>query len=197
MARMPRIVWDFGLYHITTRGNNQQQVFHEERDFNKYLHFLQYYKEKFKFKLYAFVLMLNHPHLLVETTKSGSISAIMKLLSQRYSVFYNKKYKRIGHLWESRFHSNIVEKESYLLECMRYIELNPIRSNLVADLKNYKWSSYLAHIGDTPCTFLDTHPIFSELGKTLKEAQTNYKKFVHEGMGTDTSIQKVSVPNLC
>jgi putative transposase len=194
MARMPRIIWEFGLYHVTVRGNNKQQVFHAPKDFIKYTHFLSCYKEKFKFKLYAFVLMLNHLHLLIETTKYGSISAIMQPLNQRYAFWHNRKYEKNGHLWESRFYSNIIEKDSYLLECIRYIELNPVRSKIVSDPKSYKWSSYQSHAYNQACPILDLHPIFKEIGKTSVEIKENYKKFVKEGLlGTESPIGKVSV----
>lgn len=182
MPRAQRIAWELGLYHITVRGNDKQQVFHHARDFNKYLELLEYYKGKFKFKLYAFTLMLNHLHLLIETTEFGNISNIMKPLNQRYSFWHNVKYKKTGHLWENRFYSSIIEKDSYFLECIRYIELNPVRSKLVTDPKHYKWSSYNVHAHSQSCSILDSHPIFSVLGKTSVEIQQEYRKFVSEGI---------------
>ncbi len=182
MARMPRIICELGLYHITVRGNGQQQIFWMKKDFDKYLEFLKHYKEKFRFKLYAYALMLNHVHLLIETTQYGNISTIMKPLSQRYAIWHNRRRGKKGHLWENRFHSNIIEKESYLLECIRYIELNPVRSKLVSHPKDYKWTSYKAHIYEQPSTIIDMHPIFHELGKTPCEIKQNYIKFINEGI---------------
>ncbi|MCX5716655.1 MAG: transposase [Candidatus Omnitrophica bacterium] len=182
MARKPRIVWELGLYHITVRGNNKQGIFNDGSDFARYLAFLAHYKNKFKFKLYAFVLMLNHVHLLIETTEDASISKIMKVLNQRYALWYNLKYNRKGHLWENRFHSNIVERDSYLLECIRYIEINPIRAKLVASLEDYKWSSYTFRIKNEPFLQLDTHPIFTNFEKSTQEIYKNYKKFISEAL---------------
>ncbi|MCM8782292.1 MAG: transposase [Candidatus Omnitrophica bacterium] len=188
MARKPRIVFDFGLYHITVRGNNKQQVFYDTKDFDKYLKLITHYKDKFKFKLYAYVLMLNHLHLLVETSEVANISEIMKPLNHRYALWHNMKYNKKGHLWEERFHSMIIEKESYLLECIRYIELNPVRSHFVTHLKNYKWSSYAYHAYNHPCPILDTHPIFNEFGKNPIEIKKNYRKFMEEGVALENSI---------
>lgn len=193
MPRMARIAWEGGLYHITSRGNNKQQVFCNVKEFDKYLSLIEHYKEKFKFKLYAFVLMINHIHLLLETTQYGCISKIMKPLNQRYAFWHNKTHEKCGHLWEDRFYSRIIDKDSYLLECISYIELNPVRAGLVANPRDYKWSSYLAHAFGHKSLILDTHPIFSELGKTNLEIQKNYQKFVAARMGTHTPIEKVPV----
>lgn len=182
MARMPRIVWELGLYHVTVRGNAGQQVFYESRDFNKYLGFLKEYKDKFRFYLYAYGLMLTHPHLLIETSKHGSISKIMKSLNQRYAYWHNKKYGKRGHLWENRFYSCIVDKDSYLMECIRYIELNPVRSKLVTDPADYKWTSYRFHAFGKPSPLLDRHPVFDELGKTEMSIREKYREFVKEGL---------------
>lgn len=190
MPRMARIVWENGLYHITSRGNNRQQAFRRVKDFEKYLELIRHYKEKFKFKLYAYALMINHVHLLLETSCLGSISQIMKPLSQRYAFWHNRRYEKCGHLWDGRFHSDIVDTDSYLLECTRYIELNPVRSKLVTDPKDYKWTSYAAHAFGHDCPILDTHPIFKEFGRTDCQIRKNYIKFVRDGLGDRQSNWK-------
>lgn len=206
MARSQRIVWDFGLYHVTSRGNNKKQTFHERRDFSKCLKFIEECKNKFKFLLYAFVLMPNHIHLLMETTLYGGISDIMKLLNHRYAFWFNRKYEKTGHLWERRFHSRIVDKESYLLGCIRYIELNPVRSKLVTDPKDYHWSSYLFNAYGVTSPILDYHPLFNELGKNPEEIRQNYRNLVQEGLkeifhpaqtgDTQRNIKKCLTPKL-
>jgi len=197
MARKTRIVWELGLYHVTTRGNNKKQVFIEEADFRKYLAMLKDCKDRFKFLLYAYTLMPNHPHPIIETTKYGSISKIMKYLNHRYAVWHNAKYGQSGHLWQGRFHSNIIDKDSYLLKVIRYIELNPVRGKLVTNPKDYKWSSYRFHALNEESLILDKHPIFETLGNSPEEIGNNYTEFVmDELVGTDYPIEKVPDTNV-
>jgi len=123
------------VYHITVRGNGRSDIFLEARDFRRFLKKLKEYKEKLKFFLYAYVLMPNHFHLLLEPTARGTITKIMQALTTAYAMYFNKKYTHVGHVFQGRFHSLIVEKEPYLVEVSRYIHLNPVRAGLVTKLK--------------------------------------------------------------
>ena len=142
MPRRTRIVEENACYHIITRGNQKQPVFKEARDFEKYLAILAKYKKKYKFKLYCFCLMPNHIHLIIEVARPSLLSKIMKCLNLSYALYFNSKYEKVGHLWQDRFKSKIIERDSYLLDCINYIEANPVRASLTKTMEEYPWSSH-------------------------------------------------------
>ena len=142
MPRTVRITQENGCYHIITRGNQKQFVFLEPADYEKYLYILTKYKKRYKFKLYCFCLMPNHVHLVMEIKNSSEFSKIMKCLNLSYAIYFNSKYKKVGHLWQDRFKSKIIGKDSYLLECINYIEANPVRASLAKSIEEYAWSSW-------------------------------------------------------
>lgn len=142
MPRGPRITIRNSCYHIITRGNQKQPVFLEEADYKRYLSFLARYKRKFEAKVYAFCLMPNHIHLILNIENPENVSKIMKCLNLSYALFFNSKYDKVGHLWQDRFKSKIIENSSYLLECINYVEMNPVRSNLISNITKYPWTSY-------------------------------------------------------
>ncbi len=142
MTRIARIAMDNAVYHIITRGNQKQTVFREQRDYTEYLSRLEFYKKKYAFKLYSFCLMPNHVHLIIEVDVNSKLNKIMRGLNLSYTLYFNFKYKTVGHLWQDRFKSKIIEKDTYLLECINYIEANPLRANLTSNIEEYVWSSY-------------------------------------------------------
>ncbi len=142
MPRTARITIENACYHIITRGNQKQCVFQESKDYEKYLSILTKYKEKYRFRLYCFCLMPNHVHLMIKVKNPDLLSTIMKGLNLSYTLYFNFKYDKVGHLWQDRFKSKIIEKDSYLLECITYIENNPLRASLISNLGDYAWSSY-------------------------------------------------------
>ncbi len=146
MARPYRLQAEDTLYHIIVRGNERKNIFRRARDYEKYLEYLACAKEKYQCHIYAYVLMNNHLHLLLETSLPN-ISQIMHYLNSSYSTYFNVKYKRVGHLFQGRYKSVIVDKEEYLLELTRYIHLNPVRAKMVKKPGDYTWSSYQAFIG--------------------------------------------------
>ena len=117
MPRTARIAFPSLVYHIISRGNNREWVFHETEDFEKYLEICRKYKERFGFKLYHWVLMSNRIHLVMETTEESSLSKIMQGMNLAYTIWFNRKNGKVGHLWQDRFKSAVVEKDSSLLEC--------------------------------------------------------------------------------
>ncbi len=145
MPREARITVENGCYHIITRGNQKQNIFEEYRDYEKYLNLLARYKKKYRFKLYCFCLMPNHVHLVVEVNSACTLNKIMRSLNLSYTLYFNLKYDKVGHLWQDRYKSKVIEKDAYLIECMNYIESNPIRASLTSNLKEYRWSSYNLH----------------------------------------------------
>lgn len=142
MPRTARITLENGCYHIITRGNQKQSVFIDSQDYEKYLHIVTKYKKRYKFKLYCFCLMPNHVHLIIEVKNPSMLNKIMRGLNLSYTLYFNSKYEKVGHLWQDRFKSKIIEKDAYLLECINYIELNPLRASLASNIEKYPWSSY-------------------------------------------------------
>ncbi len=186
MPRNGRIAPQGYLYHIISRGNNSQSVFEDERDFRKYLKIIEKYKEKYFFKLYHYVLMSNHTHLILETTEEGgSLSEIMKSINLSYTLYYQIKYGYTGHLWQGRYKSIIVSKDEYLLACGSYVELNPVRARICENPEDYTWSSYLVYAYGEKDLLVDKHPVYDEMGRDEEESKRNYRKFVKEMLEKD------------
>lgn len=142
MPAGPRLLIDNACYHITTRGNQKQQVFFEEVDYRKYLSKIRKYKKKFKFLLYGFCLMPNHIHIIGEPEKPENMAKFMHALSRSYTAYFNLRYNKVGHLWQGRFNSKAIVKDGYLIDCIHYVELNPVRAGVVKTAGEYCWSSY-------------------------------------------------------
>jgi len=143
MPRTARIAPKEFVYHVLTRGNNRQAVFKDEDDFLTYLDLLLHYKRKYDFKLYHYVLMTNHVHLILEPSEGGGdLFEIMKGINLSYAWYFKRKNNHSGHFWQDRYKSIIISRDEYLLACGSYVELNPIRAGIVKDPKDYKWSSY-------------------------------------------------------
>ena len=137
---IPGIPW-----HIIQRGNNRSACFYTEEDYVFYLRQLEELADKFACAIHAYVLMTNHVHLLLTPEHADSASLLMKHLGQRYVQYINRTYKRSGTLWEGRFRSCLIQTETYVLACYRYIELNPVRAGMVHEPQEYRWSSYDAN----------------------------------------------------
>ncbi len=190
MPRLARIAPEEHIYHVLTRGNNRKDVFKEEKDYKRYIEILQRYKEKFRFKLYHYVLMRNHIHLVLEPGgKSGKLSEIMKGINLSYVQYYKNNYRHIGHFWQDRYKSIIISKDDYLLACGSYVELNPVRARIVEDPKDYKWSSYNAYAYGKKDLIADEHPIYRELSKYEAERRKKYRDFV-KGMIKEKDAMK-------
>ncbi|WP_417504806.1 transposase [Marinomonas gallaica] len=145
MARLPRLC-PIGIpQHIIQRGNNRQVCFASEDDFIAYAHWLTEYAHQYQVKVHAWVFMTNHVHLLATPMIEGGISKMMQALGRRYVRYFNHTYQRTGTLWEGRFKSCVISAEKYFFICQRYIELNPVRANMVSHPADYKWSSYRFH----------------------------------------------------
>jgi len=143
MPRIARVTTENGCYHIISRGNQKQPVFLKGEDYEKYLSLLYKYKERYNFKLYSFCLMPNHVHLVIEVGIPSLLKKVLHGLNLSYSQYFNFKYDKVGHLWQDRFKSRLIEKDNYLLGCINYIENNPLRAGLVSRIKEYPWSSYI------------------------------------------------------
>ncbi|MGV8058274.1 MAG: transposase [Smithellaceae bacterium] len=178
MPRTARVAPKEFVYHILTRGNNKQDVFKDEEDFRKYIDILKKYKEKYLFKLYHYVLMSNHVHLVMETTEAGGeLAQIMKGINLSYAHHFKNKYKYTGHSWQDRFKSIIISKDEYLLACGSYVELNPVRASMVKEPKEYPWSSYGANAYGRKDDLIDKHLIYQNIASD-ETVRREYRKFV-------------------
>lgn len=190
MPRTARIAPKEHVYHILTRGNNRQDVFKRVQDYKKYIEILQRYKEKYKFKLYHYVLMSNHVHLVLEPAeKGGTLAEIMKGINLSYAQYYKICYKHTGHFWQDRYKSIIISKDNYLLACGSYVELNPVRARIVEDTQDYRWSSYNAYAYGRKDVLLDEHPIYKRLSKNEGERRRKYREFIC-GMVKEKNMMK-------
>lgn len=190
MARQIRIEYPGAIYHITSRGNAQQAIFDTKADRYHFLSILEKACERYQWSVFAYCLMDNHYHLLIETRES-SLSKGMRHLNGVYTQWYNntRKNKRYGHLFQGRFKAILVDKESYLLELCRYVVLNPVRAKIVRHSIDYPWSSYRATVGYYNASeWLDVNWTLSQFAKQKKKAIEKYSQFVEEGIYSDSPL---------
>jgi len=186
MPRKPRFNLVGIPQHVIQRGNNREPCFYAEEDYRRYLDDLQESAIKFDCRIHAYVLMTNHVHLLVTPMAEYGISQMMQALGRRYVCYVNKTYKRTGTLWEGRYKSSLLDSDRYLLTCMRYIELNPIRASMVDHLGEYKWSSYQDNAQGNNDPLIEAHPLYMELGTTVEERLVAYRELFRYHMDNDT-----------
>ena len=155
MPRIARIIGTEHPHHIVQRGNNRQAIFFDDPDRERYLSLLIKYAKECLCKISSYCLMENHTHLLLNPEKMESLAKMMQKLSLTFTQYINKKYNRTGRLWECRFYSSIIDKESYLLSVCRYIERNPVRAKLVKSPLKYKWSSAKYILSEDSVEWLD------------------------------------------
>lgn len=175
MPRRPRIHLDGIPLHIVQRGHNREPCFFGEEDCHAYLYWLSEALQKERCALHAYALMTNHVHLLVTPERASSIPQIIIALGRRYVQYINRIYRRTGTLWDSRYKSSLIQADSYLLSCQRYIELNPVRAAMVDDPAHYRWTSYRHNALGQPNTYLLPHPIYFSLGHDGKTRQSAYR----------------------
>jgi putative transposase len=179
MPRTARIVITDYPHHIIQRGHNRQVVFATDDDYLFYLDNLQEWKEKLNCKLYAYCLMTNHVHLVIDPgTDEQNLALLMKRVAGRQTRCVNRIEKRSGTLWEGRYKSSPISTNDYLLACCRYVELNPVRAGIVALPEFYRWSSYGAKTGFMQQGFLDYDPMYLGLAKTARKRQEKYRDYV-------------------
>src|SRR5882724_6162884 len=182
MAREPRIEIPGGLYHIITRGNNRRRTFRSHDDYLKFLLFLEIQKAKRPFYLYAYCLMPNHVHLLAEM-QDDPISRVMQALLTAYSQYHNRKYRKVGHLFQGRYKAILCQTDRYLAELVRYIHLNPVRAKMVARPEDYEYSGHRAYIGMDRSGLVDAEPVLRHFGANKRKAIEVYTQFVNAALG--------------
>ena len=176
MARKPRVHYEGALYHVICRGNNREWIFKEKTEKTKYLEIIKHYKKKLQFKLYAYCIMDNHVHLLIEVNHIP-LSKIMQGIQQVFTQHYNKKYQRTGHVFEQRYKAIHCDKDQYLLGLINYIHMNPVRANMEVGI-NYQWSSHLAYINGDKIGLLDTVFPLSLFEGNLNQQRKRYLDFM-------------------
>jgi REP element-mobilizing transposase RayT len=183
MARPLRLQVPGGLYHVMARGNARQDIFLDDADRRRFLATLRSVVERLNVLCHAYCLMGNHYHLLVETP-DGNLSLALRQLNGVYAQGFNRRHDRVGHLFQGRFASRLIEKDTYLREVSRYIVLNPVRAGMIACPSDWEWSSYRAHAGCvSPPPFLTVDWLLVQFGAAdRRTAQDAYRKFVVAGM---------------
>ena len=169
MPRIARVCAVNYPHHVTQRGNNKEAVFFDDEDREFYLKIIGGYSKKWGLEIWAYCLMPNHVHLLVVPKQEESLARGIGGTNLVYTQYINRKYERSGRLWQNRFYSTIIEKESYLLTATRYIERNPVRAKIVKNAEDYKWSSATAHIMRTKDDILSKNWLDEKELKTYKD----------------------------
>jgi putative transposase len=182
MARKPRIHFPGAFYHVIARGNRRQKIFRDNKDYQLYLSFLGEYKDRYGFSLYAYTLMPNHVHLLIEVGEVP-LSRLMQNLQFRYCRNFNIKYKKSGHLFQGRYKAILCEKDSYFLELSAYIHLNAVRAGLVEDSFDYPWCSYRSYMRQDEDDLVDKNFLWAQFSDKRTVAAKEYKRFVESRIG--------------
>lgn len=182
MPRRPRLHLPGFPLHVIQRGNNRGVCFLSNNDCAAYLDWLRRAAEKLDCAIHAYVLMTNHVHFLLTPGQPGAVSTLMQSLGRRYVQYFNHSYRRTGTLWEGRFLACHVHADAYLLKCMRYIELNPVRAGMVEQPGDYRWSSFRRNgLGQTN-PIVREHDTYAALGINPEERQRAYRALFHAQM---------------
>jgi putative transposase len=182
MARLARLTVPGYPHHIIQRGNNRQAIFAEAADYEQLLAILDENARKFKVAIHAYVLMSNHFHILATPDTSEGIPQMMQAVGRTYVRRYNQKHGRTGTLWEGRYKSTIIQAERYLLACMVYIDLNPVRAGLTAAPRDYPWSSHGHYLGLRSDRLITPHALYWAMGNTPFARDAAYAELVASGI---------------
>lgn len=185
MARLPRLTVPGYPHHIIQRGNNRQAIFGSPADYELLLSLIDEHARKQQVAVHAYVLMSNHFHLLATPETAEGIPQMMQAVGRRYVRNFNLRQARTGTLWEGRYKSNLIQAERYLLACMVYMDLNPVRAGMVADPADYPWSSHAHYIGRRSDRLITPHPLYWELGNTPFARDQAYGDLVRAGVSDE------------
>ncbi|TXH05537.1 MAG: transposase [Nevskiaceae bacterium] len=182
MARLPRLAVAGFPHHVIHRGNNRELVFRDTADHQQWLDLLVEAAQHEKLAVHAYVLMPDHVHLLATPETDSGLSRTMQAIGRRYVPAYNRRHGRRGALWEGRYRATLLQPERYLLPCMAYIDLNPVRAGLVARAADYPWSSHAHYAGLRVEKWLKPHPEYWQLGNTPFAREARYVELVAQGL---------------
>jgi putative transposase len=182
MARLPRLTLPGYPHHVIQRGNNRQAIFGDAADHELMLALLTEQAKKFQVAVHAYVLMPNHFHLLATPSAADGLPLMMQAVGRSYVRGFNNRHGRSGTLWEGRYRSTVIQAERYLVACMAYLDLNPVRAGLVAQPADYAWSSYAHCLGLRTDKLITPHALFWALGNTPFAREAAYQQRVQEGL---------------
>lgn len=182
MARLPRLTLPDHLHHVIQRGNNRQPIFCSAGDYQAMLDLLAQQARRYGVAVHAYVLMPNHFHLLVTPALGGQLPQMMQAVGRSYVRAFNAAHGRSGTLWEGRYRSTLLQPERYLLACMAYFDLNPVRSGAAAAASDYPWSSFRHYAGLRHDAWLAPHPLYWALGNTPFSREAAYTDLVQIGI---------------
>jgi putative transposase len=182
MARLPRLTVPGYPHHVIQRGNNRQLIFTSSADDDYFLDLLDENARKFGVAIHAYVLMGNHFHLLATPQTDTALPQMMQAIGRRYVRYFNDAQQRSGTLWEGRYKSTLIQADRYLLACMVYIDLNPVRAGLATQARDYPWSSHGHYIGVKIDKLITPHPLYWELGNTPFAREAAYASLVQTGV---------------
>ena len=185
MPRRPRVHLPDIPLHIVQRGHNREPCFFAEDDYLSFRHWLGEAAAATQSSLHAYVLMTNHVHLLVTVRNARSVPALMISLGRRYVQSVNRRYRRTGTLWDSRYKSSPIQTETYFLACQRYVELNPVRAGMVNDPAHYRWSSYRFHAFGQRDELVTPHATYAALACTALERQEAYRTLFRSALDAE------------
>jgi len=184
MARLPRLTLPDYPHHVIQRGNNHQPIFSTPADYRRLLEVLEESAKKHQVAIHAYVLMSNHFHVLATPQTGDGLPQMMQALGRSYVRYFNASQQRTGTLWEGRYRSTVIQSERYLLACMVYIDLNPVRAGVVSRAQDYPWSSHAHYIGLTSDRLVTPHAHYWELGNTPFAREAAYAELVHAGLNS-------------
>lgn len=182
MARQARLTVPFYPHHVIQRGNDRQAICRDDVDRQKLLSLLTEHAQQFKVAVHAYVLMDNHFHLLLTPETAEGLPKMMQAVGRSYVRAFNTRHGRTGTLWEGRYRSSLIESEAYLLTCMAYIDLNPVRAGMVSEAADYPWSSHRHLIGLRNDRLVTAHALFWGLGNTPFAREAAYAQLVRAGI---------------
>jgi putative transposase len=186
MPRKPRFYHPGVPVHVIQRGNNRRDIFFNPKDYDAYRAWLHEACERYGCRLHAYVFMTNHAHLLLTPKNQDTVSRTLQYLGRRYVPYVNREYRRSGTLWEGRYKASSIDGEKYLLACMRYIELNPVRARMVKSPSAYRYSSYRANASGQADDLITPHSVYSALGRGPAARQEAYRNLFREDLERET-----------
>ena len=190
MGRKGRILVDGGVYHITARGHNRYRLFHDFNDYKAYKDFIREYKKRFDYYLFHYCLMPNHIHLLLKILNGNELPGLLQRLNQAYAKHYKRSYGLVGNLFQGRYKSTFIDKDSYLLDCGRYIERNPYRAGMVKDPSDYYWSSCKFYTKGENDDIITPNPLYLELSQDEIERMRIYHEYILEDRLYENMVDK-------
>lgn len=189
MPRTARVIIPNLPHHIVQRGHDRRAVFIENCDYQYYLENLKEWKQELELRVYSYCLMTNHIHLIVEPGDDPStLSELMKRLAGKQTRWVNRLERRSGSLWEGRFKASPIDRDNYLLQCCRYVELNPVTAKMVTAPEDYPWSSYASRIGKASASWLDDDPAYLSLSPIKSKRETRYRSFFLKNEGKSREV---------